>query len=99
MENTIKKKNIWKKLFGAQNLTIGKPFKVILIFAIPLLLSNILSNSLSLINSLVLKSTVGGDSVTAINQTGSLSSLLFQFAFGCSSGFSIIASQKFGVEG
>jgi Na+-driven multidrug efflux pump len=98
MEITIEKKSILKRLFGTQDLTIESPLKVILIFAIPLLLANVLSNSLSLINSLVLKSTVGGDSVTAMNQTGSLSSLLFQFAFGCSSGFSIIASQKFGSK-
>lgn len=49
-----------------------------------------------MLNSLVLKETVGGIGVTAINQTGSLSTLLFQFAFGASSGFAILASQRKG---
>lgn len=97
-----KKENFIKKIFAFHDLTTGKPFKVIILFAIPIFISSLLSNSLSLLNSLVLKETVGGIGVTAINQTGSLSSLLFQFAFGASSGFAILASQRKGngdIEG
>ncbi len=88
--------NFIKKIFAFHDLTNGRPFKVILIFAIPIFISSLLNNSLSLLNSLVLRSTVGGVGVTAINQTGSLSSILFQFAFGASSGFAILASQRKG---
>lgn len=87
-----------KKIFGFIDLTQGKPRKVLLLFAIPLLLSNILTSSLSFINALVLKTTVGGTSVTAINQTGSLNSILLQFGFGCASGFSVIIGQKVGAK-
>lgn len=87
-----------KKLFGFIDLTEGKPYKVLLIFALPLLLSNILTSSLNFINAMVLKSTVGGVSVTAINQTGSLNSILLQFGFGCASGFSVIIGQKLGAK-
>ena len=88
--------NFIKKVFAFHDLTSGSPFKVILFFAIPIFISSLLNNSLSLLNSLVLRSTVGGVGVTAINQTGSLSSILFQFAFGASSGFAILASQRKG---
>lgn len=86
------------KLFKQVDLTIGKPWKVIITLAIPILLSQILGNAFSLINALVLKTTVGGDSVTAINSTGSISSILFQFAYGCSGGFAILLSSYFGKK-
>ena len=90
--------NFLKKLFKPIDLTTGNPWKVILLFAIPILLSTILSSAFSLINALVLKTTVGGDSVTAINQTGSITSFLFNFAYGCTSGFSILISNKCGSK-
>ena len=49
-----------KKLFKPVDLTIGSPWKVMLFFAVPILLSTLLNNAFSLINALVLKSTVGG---------------------------------------
>lgn len=87
-----------KKLFKPVDLTIGSPWKVMLFFAVPILLSTLLNNAFSLINALVLKSTVGGDSVTSINSTGNISSILFNFAYGCTSGFAVLASNKFGQK-
>ncbi len=87
-----------KKLFKPIDLTKGTPWKVILLFAIPILISSILGNAFSLINALVLKVTVGGDSVTAINSTGTISSILFNFAYGCSSGFAVVSSNKHGAK-
>ena len=87
-----------KKIFAFQDLTNGRPFKTIILFGIPILISNLLGTSLSLINTLVLKSTVGSNSVVAMNQTGAINSLLFQFSFGCASGFSVIGSQKAGAK-
>ena len=86
------------KFFKQIDLTEGKPWKVILLFSIPILLSLILSNAFSLINALVLKVTVGGDSVTAINSTASISQILFNFAYGCSGGFAILLSSYFGKK-
>lgn len=66
-----------RSIFKSIDLTEGKPWKVILLFAIPILLSTLLNNAFSLINALVLKITVGGTSVTSINQTGSITCILF----------------------
>lgn len=90
--------NLFKKMFGFIDLTKGSPLKVMLIFSIPLIISTVLSSSLSLFNSQVLKYTVGGNSVTAMNQTSSLSMILFQFAFGCGGGFAILLGQKLGAN-
>ena len=84
------------KFFKQIDLTKGKPWKVIILFAIPIFLSLVLSNAFSLINSLVLKTTVGGNSVTAISSTGSISAILFQFAYGCSGGFATLTSADYG---
>ena len=87
-----------RKIFAFQDLTKGRPFKVILLFALPILISNILGSSIGLINTLVLKTTVGSTSVVAMNQTNSINTLLFQLGFGASSGFAIIGSQKYGAK-
>ena len=86
------------KVFKQIDLTKGTPWKVILLFSLPILLSLILSNAFSLINALVLKVTVGGDSVTAINSTSSISMILFNFAYGCSGGFVFLLSSYFGKK-
>ena len=69
-----KKTGRFKSIFGYQDLTRNtSPFVTMLIFMIPLLISGFVNNGMSLVNSIVLKNTVGGDSVTAINQTSPLS--------------------------
>lgn len=88
--------NFIKKIFAPVDLTQGTPYKRLIRFAIPILLSSILSNAFSLINSLILKTTVGGISVTAMNSTGSISAILFNFAYGCTSGFAVIMANKKG---
>ncbi len=90
--------NLIKKIFKPIDLTKGTPWKAIILFAIPIMISTILSNAFSLINSLILKTTVGGDSVTAMNSTGSISAILFNFAYGCTTGFGIIAANKCGEK-
>lgn len=92
MEN--KKANIFSNI----DLVSLKPIKAILLFSIPILLATLFSSAFSLINAIVLKYTVGGESVTAVNATSPISSLIFQFAYGCSSGFAIVASNKKGAN-
>lgn len=89
---------ILKEMFGFLDLTKGKVYKVILLFALPLLLTTLLTNSLNLVNTMVLKNTVGGTSVTAMNQTNSLNSILLNFALGCTAGFATIGGHYFGKK-
>ena len=90
--------NLIKKLFSPVDLTHGKPITRLIRFAIPILLSTLLSNAFSLINALILKTTVGGISVTATNSTSSISAILFNFAYGCTSGFAVIMANKKGKK-
>lgn len=91
-------KSKFKKIFGSINLLEGKPWKVIILFSISILISNFLASGLDLINVLILKKTVGTDSVTSMNCTSSISAILFNFAYGCTTGFSVILSNKFGAK-
>ncbi len=87
-----------KAFFAPRNLTQGTPWKQILAVAIPILLQSLISNAFGLINSLILKVTVGGDAVTAISATGSISAILFNFAYGAASGFAVIIGHAYGAK-
>lgn len=87
-----------RKMFGFIDLTKGSPLKVLILFSIPLFLTLLITNSLNIVNALVLKQTVGGDSVTAINQTNSLNAILLNFGLGTCSGFSVIGGHYFGKK-
>lgn len=87
-----------KRMFGFIDLTKGSPLKVLLMFLLPLFITTLLTNSLNVVNTLILKVTVGGDSVTAINQTNALNAILLNFAIGACSGFAVIGGQFFGKK-
>ena len=88
----------FKNMFKTMDLTKGSILKALFFFSLPLFLSSLITSAFGLINSLVLKFTVGGDAVTSINVTGSISSLLFNFAFGAVSGFATITANYHGSK-
>ena len=88
----------FKNMFKTMDLTKGSIFKALFFFSLPLFLSSLITSAFGLINSLVLKYTVGGDAVTSINVTGSISSLLFNFAYGAVSGFATITANHHGSK-
>ena len=87
-----------KAFFAPIDLTSGTPWKRIVQFAIPVFLSVLLANAFSLINSVVLKYTVGGDSVTAMNSMNPITNLLFNCAYGFTGGFAVISSNALGSK-
>lgn len=88
----------FKNIFKTMDLTKGSIFKALFFFSLPLFLSSLITSAFGLINSLVLKYTVGGDAVTAINVTASISQLLFNFAYGAVSGFATITANYHGSK-
>lgn len=88
----------FKNMFKTMDLTKGSIFKALFFFSLPLFLSSLITSAFGLINSLVLKYTIGGDAVTSINVTGSISSLLFNFAYGAVSGFATITANYHGSK-
>lgn len=81
-----------------KNLTQGKPIKVILLFAIPLYIGQLFQLGYSLIDTRIIGSTLGENSLAAVGATTSLSDLLIEFINGVVCGYGIIIATYFGAQ-
>lgn len=81
-----------------KNLTQDKPIKVILLFAIPLYIGQLLQLCYSLIDTRIIGSVLGDASLAAVGATISLSDMLIEFLNGIICGFGIIISTYFGSK-
>ena len=81
-----------------KDLTKGKPSTLILTFALPIFLGNLLQLTYSLVDTRIVGSFLGEDALAAVGATSTLSGLIIGFLLGLSNGFAIITSQKFGAR-
>ena len=73
-----------------KDLTKGKPSRLILAFALPIFLANLLQLTYSLVDTRIVGSFLGEDALAAVGATSSLSNLIIGFLMGLSNGFAII---------
>ena len=78
------------------NMTEGNPLKLIIIFAIPMMIGNIFQQFYNLIDSVVVGRFVNGEALAAIGSTNSITFLFFALCNGIASGGGIVTSQCFG---
>lgn len=81
-----------------KDLTKGKPSRLILAFALPIFLANLLQLTYSLVDTRIVGSVLGEDALAAVGATSSLSNLIIGFLLGLSNGFAIITAQRFGAK-
>ena len=81
-----------------QDLTRGKPVKLILLFTIPLLIGNVFQQFYSMADTIIVGRTIGVDALAGVGATGSLSFLILGFAQGLTAGLSVITAQRFGAD-
>jgi putative MATE family efflux protein len=81
----------------ATPLTTGRPWRVILAFAVPLLLGNVVQQAYQIADAMVVGRVLGVDALAAVGATGSFLFLLLGFAWGMTSGFAIPTAQAFGA--
>lgn len=81
----------------AKVLTAGRPWRVILVFAVPLLVGNVVQQLYQVTDAFIVGRTLGVDALAAVGSTGSLLFLLLGFAWGMTSGFAIPTAQAFGA--
>lgn len=93
MNETVKKPSM-----RVQDMTIGRPLKLILTFAIPIFIGNIFQQIYSIIDTMVVGYTLGDTAISAIGASASLYSLLINVAIGMNGGFAIITTQRFGAH-
>ncbi len=81
-----------------KDLTKGTEWKVILLFALPIMGSGLLQICYNLADSIVVGNFVGPDALGAIGVTGSTTWLLLNIVTGIGTGTSIAISQYFGAK-
>ncbi len=96
----------FKSLFGAQNMTVGSPMKVIAKFAIPLLIGNLAQQLYSTVDSVVVGKYCsierngynGIDALSAVGVSAPIINLLLVLFIAISTGVGILVAQYFGAK-
>ena len=83
---------------SVRNLTQGKIFSQILLFAIPVIIGNLLQELYNVVDTLIVGQTLGEIKLAAVGSTSSLNFFALGFFIGLSAGCSVITSQHFGAN-
>lgn len=78
-------------------LTAGRPWRVILWFAVPLLIGNVVQQLYQVVDAIVVGRVLGVDALAAVGATGGLMFLLLGFAWGMTAGFAIPTAHAYGA--
>ncbi|MBR3684532.1 MAG: MATE family efflux transporter [Lachnospiraceae bacterium] len=81
----------------AKNMTEGKPIKLILQFAIPLLIGNILQQTYNLIDAALVGKILGEKALAAVGASSSVQFLVMGFCIGVCAGFGVPVAKSFGA--
>lgn len=79
-----------------KDLTKGNPCRLILEFALPICLGNILQLFYSLADTRIVGSFLGEEALAAVGSTSSLNNMIIGFLLGMTNGFAIVAARYFG---
>lgn len=80
----------------SMDLTKGEPLKVIILFALPLFLSNLFQQFYNLTDTAIIGHALGDSALSAIGCVSTLFSIYTALIFGLTNGFSVIISNCFG---
>lgn len=81
-----------------QDMTQGNPFKIILLFAIPILLGNMFQNLYNMVDSIIVGRLLGTNALAAVGTTGPVNFMIMGFIFGLTSGYAVVTAQAFGSK-
>lgn len=80
------------------DMTDGEPIRLILAFALPLLIGNIFQQIYTMVDTVAVGYLLGDEAISAIGATSAIYSLMITFANGLNGGFAIVATQAFGAH-
>lgn len=83
---------------GTRDMTEGSALSNILIFAIPLFISNFFQQCYNIGDTMIASHNLGESALAAIGLTGSVTALVIGFANGMNSGYGILLSRAFGAK-
>ena len=78
------------------NMTQGNPGRLLISFAIPLLIGNLFQQAYNMADSIIVGQYLGSAALAAVGATGSTGFLFFSLCGGISGGCGVVASQSFG---
>ncbi len=81
-----------------KDLTQGRPMKLIIWFAIPLLLGNVFQQLYNLADTRIVGQFLGEEPFAAVGATSSLNSTLIGFLNGLTTGFGLVTARYFGAR-
>ena len=79
-------------------MTVGKPWKSILIFTLPMLIGNIAQQLYSTVDSIVVGKYIGDNALSAVGSASPILTMLLVLFIGISTGSNIMVSQYFGAK-
>lgn len=86
-----------KRSRGTKNLTQGSPTKLIIGFAVPMLLGLLFQQFYSMVDTMIVGKWLGVTSLAAVGSIGSLNFMVIGFCTGVCTGFAIPVAQCFGA--
>ena len=81
-----------------KDLTLGRPLKVILLFAIPLFIGQLFQQFYSLVDTRIVGSVLGDDALASVGATTTLSDMLVGLLNGFTNGCAIIIATFYGAK-
>ncbi len=81
-----------------RNLTEGSPLKLIIAFAIPMILGNLFQQLYNFVDTMIVGHFLGVEALAGVGATGSINFLIIGCCMGMCSGFAIPVAQRFGAQ-
>lgn len=80
----------------AKNMTEGKPLPLIMEFAVPLLIGNVLQQTYNIIDAAIVGRALGPDALASVGASSSVQFLVLGFCIGIACGFGVPIAKSFG---
>ena len=82
---------------ATREMTSGSPLKLILSFAVPLLLGMLFQQFYSMVDTIIVGKSLGVDQLAGVGSTGAINFMIIGFCMGICNGFAIPVAQQFGA--
>lgn len=81
-----------------KDMTSGSPMRLILGFAVPMLMGMLFQQVYNLVDTLIVGKYLGVEALAAVGSTGNVSFLILGFCMGVCGGFTLPVAQRFGAK-
>ena len=86
------------RTYKTTDMSVGHPIKIILIFAIPLLIGALFQQVYNVVDTMIAGHLIGDEAISAIGSTSALYALIVNLALGLNTGYSVLMSRAFGAK-